>query len=60
VSLTMHAAHCDEARAVDTLEACAYRVKTAIVMIECDLNAAHANALLASVHGSVRKAVALA
>ncbi len=60
VSLTMHAAHCDEARAVHALDACAFRVKTAIVMIECNLDAAHADALLASVHGSVRKAVAAA
>jgi N-acetylmuramic acid 6-phosphate etherase len=57
VSLTMHAAHCDEARAVDALEACAFRVKTAIVMIVCDLDAARADALLESVQGSVRKAL---
>ena len=60
VSLTMHAAHCGEARAVQALDACAFRVKTAIVMIECNLKAAQADALLASVHGSVRKAVAVA
>jgi N-acetylmuramic acid 6-phosphate etherase len=59
VNLTMHAAHCDEARAVEALDACAFRVKTAIVMIECDLDAARADALLASVQGSVRKALEL-
>jgi N-acetylmuramic acid 6-phosphate etherase len=59
VNLTMHAAHCDEARAVEALDACAFRVKTAIVMIECDLDAARADALLASLQGSVRKALEL-
>lgn len=59
VRLTMHAAHCDEARAVEALDACAFRVKTAIVMIECDLDAVRADALLESVKGSVRKALEL-
>jgi N-acetylmuramic acid 6-phosphate etherase len=59
VSLTMHAAHCDEARAVEALDSCAFRVKTAIVMIECGLDAERADALLESVQGSVRKALEL-
>ncbi len=57
VSLTMHAAHCDEARAVQALDAASFRVKTAIVMIECGLDASAADALLATVQGSVRAAL---
>ena len=57
VRLTMHAAYCDEARAVAALEASSFRVKTAIVMVACELDSERADALLASVDGNVRKAM---
>jgi N-acetylmuramic acid 6-phosphate etherase len=57
VNLTMYATQCDEATARTALEQCEHHVKTAIVMIKRNVNATQAKALLASVDGSVRRAL---
>jgi N-acetylmuramic acid 6-phosphate etherase len=57
VNLTVLATQCDEAAARGALEHCEYHVKTAIVMIQRNVDAAHAKALLAKVDGSVRLAL---
>jgi N-acetylmuramic acid 6-phosphate etherase len=57
VALTVRAAQADEAAARAALEACGYRIKTAIVMLRCRLDAAAAQAALARSEGSVRRAL---
>jgi N-acetylmuramic acid 6-phosphate etherase len=58
ISLTIHATGCDDATARQTLEACEFHVKTAIVAIKCNLGVADARARLATARGSVRAAIA--
>lgn len=58
VRLTVAATGASEAQAKAALEACEYRVKTAIVMIEKGLDAQAAQALLSKVDGNVRRALA--
>lgn len=58
VRLTVAATGASEAQAKAALEACDYRVKTAIVMIEKGLDAQAAQALLERVEGNVRQALA--
>jgi len=57
VNLTMHATGSDEATALETLAACGYKVKVAIVAILAGVDVASAEARLASAEGSVRRAV---
>jgi N-acetylmuramic acid 6-phosphate etherase len=57
--LTMQASGADEARAQAALQACAGRVKTAIVMLQSGLPAAEAEALLLRTEGSITAALAL-
>lgn len=57
VQLTMHATHANASQAQEALEACEYRVKTAIVCIHKSLDASAADALLARSDGSVRRAL---
>ncbi|MGL4232679.1 MAG: N-acetylmuramic acid 6-phosphate etherase [Casimicrobium sp.] len=58
VNLTVLATGCDEAHAKQALDQCEYHVKTAIVMLQRNVDADAARALLASVNGSVRRALA--
>ncbi len=58
VSLTMRATGADEARARQTLVACGYQVKVAIVALLADADIASAEDRLARSEGSVRRAVA--
>lgn len=58
VNLTMLATGADEATARKTLEGCQFHVKTAIVAIARSLSIADAEARLADVGGSVRRALA--
>jgi N-acetylmuramic acid 6-phosphate etherase len=58
VRLTMLATGCDEALASQTLGACEYHVKTAIVAIRKHVSVAEAAALLQQAQGSVRMALA--
>ncbi len=55
--LTVVATGASEAEAKAALEACDYRVKTAIVMIKKNLDAASAQALLNRLEGNVRRAL---
>lgn len=57
VRLTMLATGCDEPIALDTLKACGYHVKVAVVAIKRGVSVADATALLGSVDGSVREAL---
>lgn len=57
VRLAMAATGASEGEAKTALEACDYRVKTAIVMIKKSLGAAAAQALLNGVDGNVRRAL---
>jgi N-acetylmuramic acid 6-phosphate etherase len=57
VALTMRATKADEATARRTLEACNYRVKTAIVAILRGIDTASAQTELERVDGSVRRAI---
>jgi N-acetylmuramic acid 6-phosphate etherase len=59
VSLTMRATGADETRARDTLVACGYQVKVAIVALLSDADIASAQDRLARSQGSVRRAIAL-
>ena len=58
VRLTMRATGADEASAQRALQACGLRVKVAIVALAKGLDAAGAEARLAAVQGSVRRALA--
>lgn len=58
VRLTVAATGATEAEARAALERCGYRVKTAIVMLEKNLGAEAAQALLEKVDGNVRRALA--
>jgi N-acetylmuramic acid 6-phosphate etherase len=58
VGLTARVAEVDEARAKAMLMACSYEVKTAIVALRCGIDVAAARARLASLAGSVRRALA--
>lgn len=57
VRLTMAATTCTEARAREALTSCNHEVKTAIVMVSKNLEAATARALLMAHRGSVRAAL---
>ena len=57
IALTMRAAECDEAMAVQTLSQCEQHVKVAVVAIRLGLDIAHARARLDQVGGSVRQAL---
>ncbi len=57
LNLTMHATGADEALARETLEACGYQVKVAIVAILSGTDVAAAEARLATAEGSVRRAI---
>jgi N-acetylmuramic acid 6-phosphate etherase len=57
IALTVRATGADETTARTALEACKYRVKTAIVMIRLKLDAAAADARLAALQGNVRAAL---
>lgn len=57
VRLTVAATGATEAEARAALEHCGYRVKTAIVMLKKNLDAAAAQALLDKVEGNVRRAL---
>ncbi len=58
VRLTMLATGCDELLAINTLKACGYHVKVAVVAIKNGVPVADARALLDNVHGNVRAALA--
>ena len=58
INLTVHATGASEAVARQTLEACDYQVKVAIVAIKKDVSVEQAQQLLADTSGSVRKAIA--
>jgi len=58
VALTRIATGADDEHAVRALQACAYHVKTAIVMLRKSLSAAEAEALLEASGGSLRAALA--
>ncbi len=58
VNLTVLATGADEAAARDTLEACGYQVKVAIVALASAVDIAEAQARLAEAKGSVRVAMA--
>jgi N-acetylmuramic acid 6-phosphate etherase len=58
VRLTVLATGCAEAQARDTLQACHYSVKTAIVAIRRQLDVGQAQALLQQCQGNVRTALA--
>jgi N-acetylmuramic acid 6-phosphate etherase len=58
VALTRMATDCDDTTATAALNANGFRVKCAIVMIGCRLDATAADARLAAVQGSVRAALA--
>ncbi|HAB47426.1 MAG TPA: N-acetylmuramic acid 6-phosphate etherase, partial [Lautropia sp.] len=55
--LTMMASGANEAQADETLLACGYRVKVAIVMLKCGLRAHQAEALLDAHAGDLRAAL---
>lgn len=57
IALTVGATGADETAARRALEACGYRVKVAIVMLRRGLDAAAAEAALATVQGNVRAAL---
>ncbi len=57
--LTMQASGAEQARAQAALQACDWRVKTAIVMLKAALPAAEADALLQRSEGSIHAALAL-
>jgi len=57
VRLTMLATGCDEALATQTLEACGYHVKTALVAIKKQVSVAEATMRLARANGSVHDAM---
>lgn len=57
IALTTRATGADEAAARRALEACSYRVKTAIVMLKRSLDPAAAEAALTAVQGNVRAAL---
>ncbi len=56
--LTMQIAKCGDMEARAALVACDYRVKTAVVMILCDLDAHGADAALAQCEGNLRTCLA--
>jgi N-acetylmuramic acid 6-phosphate etherase len=58
INLTVHATGASEAVAKQTLEACGYQVKVAIVAIKKGVAVEQARALLDHSHGSVRQALA--
>ena len=58
VRLTMLATGCDEALATQTLKACGYHVKTAVVAIKQGVSVTEAAGLLAANNGSIRRALA--
>lgn len=58
VRLTVHATGAEEAAARDTLQACQFQVKVAIVALSKHITTGQAQALLASANGSVRLALA--
>ena len=58
VRLTVLATGCDEALATQTLEACGYHVKTAVVAIKKGVSVTEAAGLLAANSGSIRRALA--
>ncbi len=57
IRLTMLATGCDAERASETLNACGYHVKVAIVMIKKNMSEKEAIAELDAAHGSVRAAL---
>ena len=57
IDLTMRAAGAGEDQARQTLEACGFQIKTAIVALKRQVDAASAEALLAKFDGSVRRAI---
>jgi len=57
VRLTMLATGCDEALATQTLEACGYHVKTALVAIKKQVSVAEATTRLVRANGSVHDAM---
>jgi N-acetylmuramic acid 6-phosphate etherase len=57
INLTVHATGASEAVARQTLEACGYQVKVAIVAIAKDVSVEQAQQLLAASQGSVRQAL---
>lgn len=59
VLLTMRASEATEVQARQTLDACGFRVKTAIVCIRLHLDTAAADALIERCDGSVRRALAV-
>jgi N-acetylmuramic acid 6-phosphate etherase len=58
VRLTMRASGADEPAAQAALQACEWRVKTAVVMLKAGVSAAQADARLDSAEGSVHRALA--
>lgn len=58
IGLTARVAEVDQSLAAEMLKACNYEVKTAIVALRCGTQVAQARACLASVSGSVRRALA--
>ena len=58
VRLTVLATGCDEALATQTLKACGYHVKTAVVAIKQGVSVTEAAGLLAANNGSIRRALA--
>ena len=58
VRLTVLATGCDEAFATQTLKACGYHVKTAVVAIKQGVSVTEAAGLLAANNGSIRRALA--
>lgn len=57
VSIVRQAAEVDEQEAVAALEACGYSCKTAIVMLLCGTDAAHAAELLRAADGRIARAI---
>jgi N-acetylmuramic acid 6-phosphate etherase len=57
IDLTMRATGAGEEQARQTLEACGFQIKTAIVALKRQTDAASAEALLAKFDGSVRRAI---
>ena len=57
IRLAAQAGEADEAAAQAALEACGYRVKTAVVMLRVGVDAAEADRRLTAVDGDVRRAL---
>ena len=58
VNLTMRATGADAQQAKETLDACQFRIKVAIVALRCGLSVTEAEQRLQAVDGSVRRAIA--